>query len=585
MNAFPTILQPVSHEDVFIKVTPSYAVLKRALEIEIAGNNMTLEQLDIDVSHLSDGEKIEKISCPIALLTREYFKDCAVAYSSNDKLTTFIKCSCSNCQKYNAVYIVQSRFDIMRRYIQFQNNFILVDGSAGSLFYQTYQDDNAIFKVQAMKKEGVRDSWADKTINISVQKGSELYTKRIDVVDLSLKGIHGCLSSKEMLSDPMQQFYINRYGNSMSRYHAICFKPNVLTTKEYNLWKGFPIEAKSGSVIPFISFLYEAVGKEEGDHILDFFAHMIQKPEEKPRFCLVFKGAKGTGKNTIEEALGRDMLYGENYYRTSQTEQFFGKFNFHVAQNVLSVLQELKWDSSKNHDSIIKDMITETSRSIEQKYMDQVMLDNFSRIIITTNELWAVPASSKDERRYCVISFPDEKTESLEKKIQAYYAWKNESPIGAKQALMYFLLHRDLSAFSIDKAPQTKGLIEQLSYSLSGVDKFIYNALHNGYFGNINEKGNSGKNFGYLEVDKNLRIKRTALYGCFQFSFPKETNISSTKFHERVTELIGSSKISSNGLYVQCLDLKDSIELFEKATAVNVEADLVNWNIQSIVLE
>lgn len=585
MNTLPVLLQPVSKEDVFIKITPSSMILKRTLELEIAGHNITLEELDINVSHLLDGEKIEKLSCPIALLTHEPFKECAVAYSSKDKLTTFIKCSCSNCQKHNAVYIVQSRFDIMRRYIQFQNNFILVDGSAGALFYQTYQDDNAIFKVQAMKKDGVRDSWADKTINISVQKGSELYTKRINVVDLSLKGVHGCLSAKEILSDTKQQFYIDRYGNSMPRFHAICFKPNVITTKEYNLWKGFPVEPKSGNVMPFINFLYAAVGKEEGDHILDFFAHMIQKPEEKPRFCLVFKGAKGTGKNTIEEALGRDMLYGANYYRTSQTEQFFGKFNFHVAQNILSVLQELKWDSSKNHDSIIKDMITETSRSIEQKYMDQVMLDNFSRIIITTNELWAVPASSKDERRYCVISFPDEKTELLEKKIQAYYAWKNENPITAKQALMYFLLHRDLSAFSIDKAPQTRGLIEQLSYSLSGIDKFIYNALHNGYFGNINEKMNSSKNVGYLEVDKNLRVKRASLYGCFQFSFPKEINISSTKFHERVTELIGSYKVNSNGSYVQLLDLKNSIELFEKATAVNVEADLINWTIQPIVLE
>ena len=563
-------VEVVKPEDVFVHVDQNFVILKRSLEVSYAGNTMTLENLDLEVDKLPKNEQIENISCPINSWTKENHKDCAVAYPSKDRLTTFIKCSCPKCTQYNVLYKVESRFGAMENYIRFQSNHALIEGSNGATFYKIYDDDEQISQLACMKKEGAKDAWADKTDNVSVVKRNSINLKPINPVDIAIKGIKNCMNMGEKIEDPRA---IN-FGKSMKRFHKICFKPNKETVQELNLWQGFPFKPKANTIKPFLNFLFEAVGQEEGDHILDFFAHMIQKPQEKPRFCLVFKGAKGTGKNTVEEALGKDLLYARNYYRTSQPAQFFGKFNFHIAQNILSVLQELKWDEKSDYDSILKDMITETSRSVEQKYMDQVMLDNYSRIVITTNEDWAVPARGREERRYCVISFPEKKTEDLNKKIKAFYAWKESNPVQAIQAIMYFLENRDLLKYSIDKAPETKGLIEQKTLSLQGVEKFIFDALSNGYFGNINKKGSEG--YGYLEIQQKNRIKRAHLYGCFQIHFPKE-RISAQKFHKKMGDLIDSYKVISNGAWTEFKDLQTSIKSFEEETGVKVHSDVSAW--------
>ncbi|MGJ0316980.1 DUF5906 domain-containing protein [Aliarcobacter cryaerophilus] len=570
------IIEQVKVEDIFIHVSTKYAILRKTLQVEVSDEVITLEQLDLDVEHLPKGETIDNISCPINLFTKNNHKDCASAYASKDNMSTYVKCKCPDCQELNIYYIIESRYGILRNYAQFQKNHILVEGRSGAVFYKTYSDDEEIATIAVMKKEGVKDAWADRTVNIEVLKKSEEQLIKVNVVDIALKGIFNTIPNPKQISNKTDISNFDVYGNSMKRYHNICFKPNKNTSQEYNLWKGFPIiDAYSHDVSPFLSFIYEAIG-EEANYVLDYFAHMIQKPEEKPRYCLVFKGSKGVGKNTIEEALGKDLLYTENYYRTSQPEQFFGKFNFHVAQNLLSVMQELKWDNGKNYDSILKDMITETSRSVEQKFMDQVMFDNYSRIVITTNEDWAVPAKGKDERRYCVISFPDKKYALLDEKIKSYYKWKEEFGEEAKMALMNFLKMRDLSEFDIDKAPETKGLIEQMEYSLTGVDKFVYDALHNAYFGKISER-NKNNSLGYLEVIKN-RIKSADLYGCFQNSFPVDAmNTNSTKFHERMHQLIGTNKIKSNGIHSQFLDINESMHLFKNATGVDINSNINSW--------
>lgn len=571
------IIEQIKVEDIFTELNSNYAILRKTLEVEVDGEILTLELLDIKVETLPKGKKIEKISCPINLFTKHNHKDCATAYASKDNMSTYIKCKCPDCKASNLYYIIESRYGFLRNYVKFQKNHIMIEGRSGAIFYKTYDDDNETATISVMNKDGVKDAWANKTVNVLILKKNDTSTLKINVGDIALKGIFNLISPSEQIIDNLTTTDLHKFGKSMKRYHNICFKPNQNTSQEFNLWKGFPVDddAYGYDVSPFLDFIYEAVGSE-AEHILDFFAHMIQKPQEKPRYCLVFKGSKGVGKNTVEEALGKDLLFTQNYYRTSQPEQFFGKFNFHVAQNLLSIMQELKWDNRKNYDSILKDMITETSRAVEQKFMDQVMFDNFSRVVITTNEAWAVPAKGKDERRYCVISFPDEKYPALDEKIKTYYKWKAEHGDIAKKALMYFLKMRDLSQFDIDKAPETRGLIEQKAYSLTGVDKFVHNALHNGYFGNINAKHKSNS-FDYLEVDKN-RIKSAELYGCFQNSFPSDASITNaTQFHKRMEELIGAIKIKSNGVYSQFLDVQQSIKLFKESTDVDIDSKLDDW--------
>ncbi|MEA2098668.1 MAG: DUF5906 domain-containing protein [Campylobacterota bacterium] len=464
----------------------------------------------------------------------------------------------------------------LRNYIAFKKSNVLLSNSKGALFCKSFENDDRVLELATLAKAGAKDEWADKPVFLTILKDNIPTQVPINVVDLALNGYEKYVD-KSLVTDDLKEF-----GGSMKRWHGLCFKPLEDTTQKYNLFKGFPVSPVKGDIAPFLNLLELAVGKEEGEIILDYFAHLFQKPQEKPRYALIFKGTKGVGKNTVEEMLGKELLRNENYYRSSQKEQFFGKFNSHLQQNLLSVMQELVWDGSNNYDSILKDMITERSRAVEKKFVDQEMMDNYSRIIMTTNADWVVPASGKDERRYCVISFPAEKPQELgDNFFKELHEWYYN---GGKENLMYEMLNRDISNFSINKAPETKGLAEQLAYSLDGIERFCADGLRNGYFGNLHKANTYNENYAYCYTNERMRVKRKELYESFKFNFKGAVLESQSVFHKKMGELLGCTmKKQSDGNYTQFLTIEESAKIFTNATAVKIELEHDTWDLDNKV--
>jgi len=457
----------------------------------------------------------------------------------------------------------------LKNYIDFQESNVMIADSKGASFVKSFINDDSVIEIIALKKDGAKDEWANRPVFLASLKDGNPIIKSISVVDMALNGYQKYVDKSLVTED------LKKYGQDMKRWHGLCFKPGTATTKKYNLFKGFPIEPIQEDISIFIKFLEIVIGKESSI-VLDYFAHMFQKPKEKPRFALIFKGGKGVGKNTIEEMLGRGLLRTENYYRTSNQNQFFGKFNAHLQQNLLTVMQELVWGGSDDYDSILKDMITERERAVEKKYVDQEMMDNYSRILMTTNAKWAVPANGKDERRYCIITFPDEKPKVIDTSFfNTLYKWYDN---GGKEALMYEMLNRDISNFSIDKAPYTKGLSEQLSYSLNGIEKFCAEGLRNGYFGRLHKSVGNNQKYAYCYASETLRIKRKDLYECFLFNYKDSILESQTSFHKRMEELLGCNpKKQSDANYTQFLPIEKSVEKFTEATNVIIECEPNTW--------
>ena len=76
--------------------------------------------------------------------------------------------------------------------------------------------------------------------------------------------------------------------------------PNVL-----NLWRG-PIGGQEGDWAVIQEFLLLIICNRDQvkyDYLLDFLAHAIQKPEEKPGVMLFFQGGQGTGVVAAEPHL------------------------------------------------------------------------------------------------------------------------------------------------------------------------------------------------------------------------------------------------------------------------------------------
>ena len=260
----------------------------------------------------------------------------------------------------------------------------------------------------------------------------------------------------------------------------------------FNLWRGFSCEPlgkdekPTSDMIKGVAMFKEHALKnvcldneELYNWLMGYFAHLIQKPWEKPLTAIVFKGKKGVGKNALIDSIGN--LFNGHYLLTSSRRYLTGNFNKHLANLILFVLDEAFWSGDKQAEGILKDLITGHTHLIEHKGREMFSAKNVTRICILGNEEWLVPAT-EDERRFAVFNvgtgrrrdkaFFVEMTTLLEKQ-------------NGKRLLLTELHNFDLSSVDINDAPQTAGLLDQKVESLPPVAAWWLSSLKDGAILNL----------------------------------------------------------------------------------------------------
>ena len=277
---------------------------------------------------------------------------------------------------------------------------------------------------------------------------------------------------------------------SRRTYERIVFAPKGdMAPQFYNLWRGFSVEPAPASDHPAVTQWLDHCLKNicQGDIALNrwligYFAHMVQKPWEKPLVALVFKGSKGVGKNALVGAIG--ALLGGHYLLTSNRRYLVGNFNGHLENLLLFVLDEAFWSGDKQAEGTLKDLITGASHVVEHKGKEPYAVDNLARIAIIGNEGWLVPASH-DERRFAVFNVGDGRKQ--DRRFFSELARGMET--GGAGALLRYLLDFDISGIEVNAAPSSAGLLDQKHASLEPFAKWWLvclqdGMLHGSEFGN-----------------------------------------------------------------------------------------------------
>lgn len=301
------------------------------------------------------------------------------------------------------------------------------------------------------------------------------------LLHLSESTFHANLASKTITfgkkPQPLSRVWM---GDARRRsYRGICFKPGKEVGKDwYNLWKGFAVEPteKEGSCASLEAFLEHA--KEnvcQGDEslfrwLIGYFAHLVQRPYEKPLVALVFRGSKGVGKNALVERIS--YLLGNHALVADDRRYLTSNFNGHLENNLMLVLDEAFWSGDKEAEGRLKGLITGTHHNIEHKGKEPYKVDNCTRVVIVGNEGWLVPAS-EDERRYCVFDVGDGR-----KRDNAFFEKMRRGMEGGGYAhLLRYLLNYDISELDFTAAPNTKGLLAQKIQSLGLVHSWWLETL------------------------------------------------------------------------------------------------------------
>jgi phage/plasmid-associated DNA primase len=187
----------------------------------------------------------------------------------------------------------------------------------------------------------------------------------------------------------------------------------------------------------------------------------------------VLRGAKGTGKSTFAEALS--ALLGRHAMKVTHMRHLTGNFNRHLADKLLVVAEESFWAGDKSDEGPLKDMITSERMTIEAKGVDAVEMPSLCRVMMITNNEWAVPASN-DERRYFVLDVGDKRRQAFDY-FRAIHAQLEGNGNEGLRALLTVLKKFKLASVNLRMAPETKALRVQRAFSLEPHDQFIFDAL------------------------------------------------------------------------------------------------------------
>lgn len=254
------------------------------------------------------------------------------------------------------------------------------------------------------------------------------------------------------------------------------FQPAVHKVPDdvYNLFRGYRLEPKDGDCKPFLDHVLYVICAGDvniAKAVMQFFAHMLQKPDEKPSWAILMKSLEGTGKGTLMRPFLE--ILGACYIYLNGEDQLIQRFNYCVANRLLMFIDEVQVNDPKVYNKI-KGIISEPTITMEPKGIDVFQVPNLARLVFTSNHERVLIAGQR-ERRFLVVT-PDAQHIGDAEYFNRYYQWLEN---GGASCLLHHLLNLDISDFNPHKAPVTQALIDEKLISMKDVQHWFYEYLDN----------------------------------------------------------------------------------------------------------
>ena len=187
------------------------------------------------------------------------------------------------------------------------------------------------------------------------------------------------------------------------------FKPRQEATPGYyNLWTDYAIQPEEGDWSPVRELLWNLSGKKQDiyDYFDKYFAHLFQKPFEKPEVMIILSSAEeGVGKDTLGDAVIGPILGDKYYYSTTNHEdEVFGRFTSQLRTTLFLKMEEMERDCCHKNNDKLKGWITCDKRDFEEKGVPKgAPLKSYVRLFGTTNDPCPV-VLTRDFRRYLLVN-------------------------------------------------------------------------------------------------------------------------------------------------------------------------------------
>jgi phage/plasmid-associated DNA primase len=213
------------------------------------------------------------------------------------------------------------------------------------------------------------------------------------------------------------------------------------------------------------------------EYLLNYVAHMLQRPEEKPGVMVVLLGSQGTGKGLFFQILQR--IWGRTSLLVSDIQQVVGNFNAALERNYVIMMDEALFSGDRKSQNRMKSFITEKSCTVEQKYQPSRTINSVHRFFASSNHEHFSHVEA-DDRRLLIV-----KVSKSRQGDRAYFsdlaaAIDDDTVIAA---MVHNLMQLNLNQFDVRQRPLTQEHASQKIQSLQGFDRYWFEVLTNGRFG------------------------------------------------------------------------------------------------------
>ena len=261
--------------------------------------------------------------------------------------------------------------------------------------------------------------------------------------------------------------------------------PPEIPNDMLNLWRGFGVEPKQGDWSLMRKHIHDVIcsGNEEHfQYLIKWMAYGVQHPDRPIGVAIALRGDEGAGKGFLWRNYGK--LFGKHFRHLAHGEHLTGHFNAVLAETCAVFLDEALWAGDRKGEQILKALITEDTFQLERKNYDPIPVKNRLRLMIASNNQWIVPVGTRG-RRYCVFDVSDKYADEKSPEHKAYWEplqaqFGDYAPDDGRAAMLYDLLHMDLSGFDVLVVPESAAKTEQKLLSLRGTTVWLYDILRDG---------------------------------------------------------------------------------------------------------
>jgi hypothetical protein len=252
-----------------------------------------------------------------------------------------------------------------------------------------------------------------------------------------------------------------RADSGMRKAHSLTMRPGAGALVDEggqvhaNVWRPsrlVPLRgATAADVKPWLDHA-ERLIPEESDRrrVIDRLAWALQNPGRKINSALVLQGGQGTGKDTLLVPFWAAI--GEHNHTVVQGAVLGGSFNSYLERAWLLVAEMPSARRRDVYEDVKGWLTTPPDRfRINRKGLEEYDIPNIINVFITTNNEDAI-AMAEDDRRLDVVAvvMGAGGAEEADARAGVLHDWYAH---GGKEAVMGFLLSRDVSRFNPNARP------------------------------------------------------------------------------------------------------------------------------------